>query len=228
MVFAACDGGSVVDSPAELEAGVGLAAKQAAEPIPEKPKPDGPIPVPSAFEAVPDVLWPPNNKLVDIAIVDSKGNPAMVKIRGVKVNEEHDRGDIVIGGKKKGTHLQLRATRNGDGDGRVYSIILDGHKAPLQVTVPHDQRDKEKKSKDSFSCPCWTEDLVSSVTWTSVRDVGSRVDLTSGKERAAAGVDSDGFCKSRGPTIGDTDLASIGSNDANSCMDLLRSAAPVK
>jgi hypothetical protein len=113
---------------------------------------------PPAIESVwatPNVLWPPNHKMVDIAIGAVVGDmcdaaPAW-KIVGVASNEPVNGlgdGDTAPDWAIMGEHsLKLRAERGGKGSGRVYTITIQatdasGNAATAQVTVsvPHDQR----------------------------------------------------------------------------------------
>jgi hypothetical protein len=106
--------------------------------------------------ASPHTLWPPNHKLVNVAIhvdVESdcpSNNDITCKVLEVRSNES-DNGtgdgntspDWVITDDGK---LKLRAERSGNGSGRVYSIHVqcDSDSGTvddrwIDVTVPHDQ-----------------------------------------------------------------------------------------
>jgi hypothetical protein len=109
--------------------------------------------------ATPDVLWPPNHKMVSITldafcIVCSPGNPcaccAKAYIEGIESNEPIVEGvDYIIYNTHPPT-LALRAERSGKtGEGRIYQIHVrealpklccDPNYATVIVTVPHDQR----------------------------------------------------------------------------------------
>ena len=107
-----------------------------------------------ACSATPNVLWPPNNKLVgvttSIGAQDGLSGAAGFQLMSATSNEpDTGLGDIV--GWQPGTEStsgQLRASRLGVGQGRTYTLVYSasdraGNSAtcgPL-VTVPHDQRD---------------------------------------------------------------------------------------
>jgi hypothetical protein len=101
-----------------------------------------------------DSLWPPNHKMVDIAILgitDPDGDPVAVRIDGITQDEPtNDLGDgnTETDGAGIGTSVaQVRAERSGLGDGRVYVIHYTGRdgrggscSGTAFVGVPHDQR----------------------------------------------------------------------------------------
>ena len=102
--------------------------------------------------AKPNVLWPPNNKLVPVNIAvslnDSLSGAAGFQLVGVSSNEpDSGAGDIIawrIG--TASTSGELRATRLGSGTGRIYSLPYSGFDKAgnaatcvSTVTVPHDQ-----------------------------------------------------------------------------------------
>jgi hypothetical protein len=99
-------------------------------------------------------LWPLNKSLHTINVADLVSgasdnsdpnvNLSSVVIASVTSDEANSGGDIVIGGDCKS--VQLRATRDGNGDGRVYTITFRTRDAAgntsfvtAKVTVPHDQ-----------------------------------------------------------------------------------------
>jgi hypothetical protein len=99
----------------------------------------------------PDVLWPPNNKLVlitaTISVTDScDANPSAALV-SITANEPLAPGDIQ--GARFGTDdrsFELDATRLGSGKGRTYTVTYKvsdhlGHSATASatVTVPHNQ-----------------------------------------------------------------------------------------
>ena len=110
-------------------------------------------------------LWPPNNKLVDIAIMgvtDPDGDPVTITVTKV-TSDEATSTEKGAGGPKHAPdavitagEVQVRAERSGNGDGRVYVISFtaeDGRggvcEGSVMVKVPHDQSDKTCPAVDS-------------------------------------------------------------------------------
>ena len=102
----------------------------------------------SALTATPNVLWPPNGKMVPVTIgvtVADASDPAPAcAITGVTSNEPLDVSDSTLTGPLS---VSLRADRNGLGAGRSYSIAVTCTNASqlratavVTVAVPHDQR----------------------------------------------------------------------------------------
>ena len=112
---------------------------------------------PNCAEATADspLLWPPNHKYVDgsiIGITDVDGDPLTVSITGITSDEPVDAPgmgdgktspDAVIG---TGNAFQVRAERQGGGDGRVYLVdftaddgIAGTCSGTAAIGVPHDQ-----------------------------------------------------------------------------------------
>ncbi len=104
------------------------------------------------------VLWPANNKMVLVIFranaSNSSGGPVTLAA-AVSCNETSRRGRDwtrpVIYQKAGVIILFLRATRKGNGTGRIYNITVTatgegGNSATkaVTVTVPHDQRNKNK------------------------------------------------------------------------------------
>jgi hypothetical protein len=101
--------------------------------------------------ATPNTLWPPNNKLVDIAtsvgISDTGSGPGGFSLSSATSNEPG--ADTDIQSFTLGTpdlNGQLRAQRNGSDTGRVYTLTYTGADVAgntatchATVTVPHDQ-----------------------------------------------------------------------------------------
>ena len=115
------------------------------------PCPNFPAVVPpkiSALTATPDVLWPPNEKMVSVTIGvtvtdDSDPSPAC-EISSVTSSEPSAASDWSVTGPLS---LSLRADRNGLGPGRIYSITVKctnvsqlSASAEVSVLVPHDRR----------------------------------------------------------------------------------------
>ncbi len=110
-------------------------------------------PIIGTVSADPNVLWPPNHKMIAVkvhAVVTDTCGPATWKIIGVSSNEAVDAkgsGHTSTDWKITGDHtLTLRAERSGTGNGRVYTITIQasdvsGNTAQktVTVTVPHDQ-----------------------------------------------------------------------------------------
>jgi hypothetical protein len=103
------------------------------------------------YAADPDVLWPPNNKMCDVAlsytVTDAVDPEPTAQVTSVECNEasfDPDNDVEIIDDH----HVRLRATREGGNkDGRVYTIVLtatnsSGAWADYETTVvvPHDQR----------------------------------------------------------------------------------------
>jgi len=104
-------------------------------------------PVITDLLAAPNVLWPPNHKMIPVNVSSATtGGCGAVscKIISVSSNEPVDAdGDWVITGNLT---LDLRAERLGTGTGRTYTITVqctDGSgnnsTKTVAVTVPHDQ-----------------------------------------------------------------------------------------
>lgn len=104
--------------------------------------------------ATPDVLWPPNGKMVPVTvdgITDICDTAPICWITSVTSNEPEERAtrgnrspDWRIAGG-----LELRAERSGAGEGRIYTITVEcadasGNSAQgtVEVGVPHDQRQR--------------------------------------------------------------------------------------
>lgn len=103
--------------------------------------------------ATPDVLWPPNGKMVpvtvDVATADICDTAPFCQITSVTSNEPEEQ-------PRRGNHspdwsiaagLELRAERSGAGDGRIYTITVEcadasGNSAQgaVEVGVPHDRK----------------------------------------------------------------------------------------
>ena len=105
------------------------------------------VPPTVTVTATPNILWPPNHKMVDVkidgyAIDDVSGIASVV----ITVTDEYGIYNITVHGF--GSTIQLEAWREGtDKDGRVYTItvvatdIADNQSTVTTlVTVPHDMR----------------------------------------------------------------------------------------
>jgi hypothetical protein len=104
----------------------------------------------------PSVLWPPNNKMVNVTIhynaTDDWDQP-MCRISSVTSDEHIDKSDYAIIDPH---HVKLRAERSGKGDGRIYSITItctdtsgQSSKRKVKVIVPHDQKKHSNHSNHS-------------------------------------------------------------------------------
>jgi hypothetical protein len=116
---------------------------------------DAEPPVISSVSASPNVLWPPNHKMVDVTITavatDNCDASPTCEVTAVTSDEPvTGRGygnttpDWIING---GQSVSLRAERAGFGDGRTYTVTDtctdgsgNGSSAVVDVTVPHDMR----------------------------------------------------------------------------------------
>jgi uncharacterized protein (TIGR03118 family) len=108
-------------------------------------------PVIAGASAAPNVLWPPNNKFVPVAIGYSvSDNCDAEPVCSLSVTAADSRGGINNTADSSAVvdahNVELLASRNGGGDGRVYSVEIScKDKLPLSssavvtVTVPHDQ-----------------------------------------------------------------------------------------
>lgn len=108
--------------------------------------------------ADPSVLWPPNQKMVDVVIMtdasDDSGEPIELAAE-VSSNEPQDGSEAywtepLIDPGNGIVLLQLLADRSGKGSGRVYTVTItaidsSGNKSrpvAVEIKVPHDQRKK--------------------------------------------------------------------------------------
>ncbi len=100
----------------------------------------------TAVSASPNVLWPPNHKMVDVTInysaTDICSQPAC-RISSVTGNEPISNSDYAI---LDAHHVNLSADRLGSGNGRIYTIGVtctdasgNSSNQTVNVAVPHDQ-----------------------------------------------------------------------------------------
>lgn len=101
----------------------------------------------TSFTANPNVLWPPNNKLVPVAVSPIQADLLSCQITSVSSNELITTADYQITGALT---VNLLAKRLGKGEGRVYTIDVSclnnlGYQVTgnVTVTVPHDQGKKK-------------------------------------------------------------------------------------
>jgi HYR domain-containing protein len=109
-------------------------------------------PVIASISVSPATIWPPNGNLVDVTVtvhVTDVADPSpLVKIIAITCNEPIGPSDASITGNLT---ARLRADRDGLGNGRVYTLLIqatdasgNASKATVTVTVPHDQSDKRR------------------------------------------------------------------------------------
>jgi 6-phosphogluconolactonase (cycloisomerase 2 family) len=116
------------------------------------PKSCCPAPVISGTSAMPDVLWPPNHKFVEVTIdytvTDRCPNTCVLTVASNEpVNGTGDGNTSPDWEVIDANHARLRAERAGGGTGRIYTITItcanDSNKeSSIQtatVLVPHDQ-----------------------------------------------------------------------------------------
>ena len=104
----------------------------------------------SAATASPDVIWPPDGKLVPIAIqgvTDPDGDPITLTMTGIRQDEPLTRAGVPDATGLGTPNAQVRADRVGGGDGRVYHIGFEAQDdkgaactGTVTVCVPHDRR----------------------------------------------------------------------------------------
>lgn len=103
-----------------------------------------------AAVAHPQVLWPPNHRMVSIrvaGVVDPDGDPLAITAVEAEQNEPVDAsGSGNTAPDVRLSPLAVRAERSGQGDGRLYTIAFvvdDGRggtcSGTVQVCVPHDR-----------------------------------------------------------------------------------------
>ena len=103
--------------------------------------------VPTAtIQANPNILWPPNNKLVNVEVSGSASDNNQIANKIFEVRDEYDQVEPTI--TDFGTMIQLQASRKGeDKDGRKYEIRIlaadlagNETQTTTEILVPHDQR----------------------------------------------------------------------------------------
>jgi hypothetical protein len=110
------------------------------------PPDDTEAPVIHSISASPAVLLPPNGKLVDVVLdvhaTDNLDPAPVVRIYDISANEALDPSDVAI---VADLAAKVRATRNPQGTGRVYTLFVEAIDASgnrsvgsVQVIVPHD------------------------------------------------------------------------------------------
>lgn len=105
-----------------------------------------------SVDATPKEIWPPNGKMIDIA-VSSIASDAHLYLTNSTVEDEYRRVEPIIASLNQ--TIQLEASREGgDMDGRAYTIRriaedLAGNRveAKVLVVVPHDRGNKNEKKQ---------------------------------------------------------------------------------
>jgi hypothetical protein len=104
----------------------------------------------SPATATPDLLWPPNNQFVPIQIMgvtDPDGDPIALTVTSIFQDEPVGKKPHAPDGRGIGTAVpEVRAERDGSGDGRVYHISFQAEDSrggvctgTVLVGVPHDR-----------------------------------------------------------------------------------------
>jgi len=140
-----------------------------------------PAPVISDASATPEVLWPPNHKMVDVTIdytvVDPCPNTCVLTVSSNEpINGTGDGNTSPDWQVIDAHHVLLRAERAGNGSGRIYTIDItctnDTNKLSstktLTVEVPHDQRffvhqhylDFLNRQPDQSGLDFWTNEIT--------------------------------------------------------------------
>jgi hypothetical protein len=101
----------------------------------------------------PSLLWPPNHKLVDVAVAgvtDPQDETVVITVTGVTQDEPLSGtgdGDTAPDAIRSGHALLLRAERSGHGNGRVYRITFEADDGQggactgaVTVAVPHSKK----------------------------------------------------------------------------------------
>ena len=114
------------------------------------------------------ILWPPNHRMVDIAIAanatDNSGCPVTLNATVISNEPQYGLGSgdtgpdwtqPVIDQTTGMIYLQLRAERSGRGKGRVYTITITAtdcsgniSTVKVKIRVPHDKDNEDRKRED--------------------------------------------------------------------------------
>lgn len=120
----------------------------------------------------PTLLWPPNHKLVPITITMTDGGGGEVMFAtttrhneivdgeelagsGDNTKEDYENIDAASGTGSASADHQIRAERSGQGDGRTYTITVDGSaggdecSTTFSVVVPHDMRPSNREKPNN-------------------------------------------------------------------------------
>jgi hypothetical protein len=103
----------------------------------------------SAAAAIPAALWPPNGRLVPVAILgvtDPDGDPVTLRVTAIRQDEPLTKTGTPDASGLGTSRPMLRADRAGNGDGRVYHLTFEATdlagaacSGTVTVCVPHDQ-----------------------------------------------------------------------------------------
>jgi len=111
-------------------------------------------PVITAAAATPNVLWPPNHKMVEVkvrATVTDACSATVWKVIGVRSSEPDNGlgdGDTARDWEITGDHaVKLRAERSGTGSGRVYTLTLQAQDAAGNLSATRTVTVKVPKSQ---------------------------------------------------------------------------------
>jgi len=98
----------------------------------------------SGATASPSMVWPPNGKMIPVSILgvtDPEGDSVALKVMGISQDEP----GVAFSGIGSSV-AQIKAERDGKGDGRVYRILFEAADpsgasctGEVRVCVPHDQ-----------------------------------------------------------------------------------------
>lgn len=107
---------------------------------------------PAIVTANPNVLWPPNHKMVPVSVSVSDNCVTAPACQIISVSSNEPINGIGDGNTEPDWQItgdltvDIRAERSGDGDGRVYTLEVEctddgggSSKETVTVTVPHDQ-----------------------------------------------------------------------------------------
>lgn len=132
---------------------------------------DTEAPVVSGMSASPNELWPPNNKMQDVTVNYSTADncPGTLSCELTVTSNEGSSSDWQI---VDAHHVKLRAKRDGNGNGRTYTIAATCRDAAgntsssssTTVSVPHDRGNRPANIGNSNSNNADTEGLAVNVT----------------------------------------------------------------
>ena len=104
-----------------------------------------PPPTISSVSASPNTIWPSNQKFVGVTVNYGTTDACSAPVCTLSVSS-NEPGDGVEWNIIDAHHVQLLADRNGNGNGRIYTILItctdaggNVSTATVAVTVPHDQ-----------------------------------------------------------------------------------------